>query len=91
MFNRYLDPEGWAALQSQPPAEPAAAFRDAPPRGSPSAFSSLQELLGGSIGGISTETLILVVMVYFLVADREEDDHISDTLLIIGALVLFGL
>jgi DNA processing protein len=43
------------------------------------------------IGDTDTETLILVVMVYFLVADREEDDHVSDTLLIIGALVLFGL
>ena len=36
--------------------------------------------------------LVLVALIYFLVADRDEgDDKISDTLLIIGALLLFGL
>ena len=34
------------------------------------------------------DTLLLLVLVYFLIADG--DDNISDTLLIIGALLLLG-
>lgn len=99
MLNRYTDPAGWDALlpvgkaeappeppRESPPAQPAQ------PESKPSAFSALGQLLDGRLRGLSTETLVLVVLVYFLVADRdEEDDKVSDTLLIIGALLLFGL
>ena len=95
MLNRYIDPEGWdrlfgpAAPSAEQSAEPAAP-QPGPQKGS--AFSALQELLGGRLRDINAETLVLVVLVYFLVADRDEgDDKISDTLLIIGALLLFGL
>lgn len=36
-----------------------------------------------------TDTILLLVLVYFLVSDGE-NDHISDTLLIIGILLLLG-
>lgn len=95
MLNRYTDPEGWARLAGSP-QEAAPAMAQEPQTTSqaegPSAFSGLRALLEERLGGISTDTLVLAALVYFLVADREEaDDRVSDTLLIIGALLLFGL
>ena len=92
MLNRYMDPEGWDRLfgPAQPTAEPESPADHEPEQGS--ARSSLQDLLGGRLRDINAETLVLVALIYFLVADRDEgDDKISDTLLIIGALLLFGL
>ena len=92
MLNRYMDPEGWDRLfgPAQPAAAPEAQADPEPEQGS--ARSSLQDLLGGRLRDINAETLVLVALIYFLVADRDEgDDKISDTLLIIGALLLFGL
>ena len=52
--------------------------------------SSLKSLLGGSLKlpELNSDTLLLLVLVYFLVAD--EGENISDTLLIIGVLLLLG-
>lgn len=54
------------------------------------AGSMLKGLLGGGIKlpEFSTDTILLLVLVYFLVADDSE--NISDTLLIIGVLLLLG-
>jgi hypothetical protein len=50
----------------------------------------LKGLLGGGIKlpEFNTDTILLLVLVYFLVADDSE--NISDTLLIIGVLLLLG-
>lgn len=53
-------------------------------------------LLGGLLGGLNLpefnmDTVILLVLVYFLVTDEaEQDSDISDTLLIVGILLLLG-
>lgn len=50
----------------------------------------LQSLFGGNIKlpEMNADTVLLLVLVYFLVAD--ESENISDTLLIIGVLLLLG-
>ena len=74
-------------------AEPAA------PESKPKGLSALKNLLGGgnssgsSSGGLKLpeldgDMLLLLVLVYFLVADGNE--NISDTLIVIGALLLLG-
>lgn len=53
--------------------------------------SSLKSLLGNNLKlpEIDADTILLLVVAYFLIADS--DENISDTLLIIGALFLLGL
>lgn len=50
----------------------------------------LQSLFGGNVKlpDVNADTVLLLVLVYFLVAD--ESENISDTLLIIGVLLLLG-
>lgn len=64
----------------------------APPQEKPQAKSSsgLKGLFGGNfkLPEFDADTLLLLVLVYFLVAD--DNENISDTLLIIGALLLLG-
>lgn len=98
MFNRYTDPAGWAALTPVPETleQAAPAFREDPPdpdqTGAPSGLASLKRLLDDRLSDFNADTLVLAALVYFLVADRDEEQGpISDTLLIIGALLLFGL
>lgn len=52
--------------------------------------SALKGLFGGSVKlpEFDADTVLLLVLVYFLVADDTE--NISDTLLIIGVLLLLG-
>ena len=52
--------------------------------------SALKGLFGGNIKlpEFDADTILLLVLVYFLVADDTE--NISDTLLIIGVLLLLG-
>ena len=52
--------------------------------------SPLRGLFGGNIKlpEFDSDTILLLVLVYFLVADDTE--NISDTLLIIGVLLLLG-
>ena len=102
MYNRYIN---FSGPQPQPPndsfqyAEPeTAAESQAQP--SPGAegteharggLSGLKNLLGSNLKlpDINGDTLLLLVLVYFLVVDP--DDKISDTVLIIAALFLLGL
>ena len=55
-----------------------------------SPLSGLKGLFGGKIQlpEINADTILLLVLVYFLVAD--EGESVSDTLLIIGVLLLLG-
>lgn len=50
----------------------------------------LKGLLSGNVKlpEFNTDTVLLLVLIYFLVADDSE--NISDTLLIIGVLLLLG-
>ena len=59
-----------------------------PPR--PKGLNGLKGLFGGNIRlpEFDADTVLLLVLVYFLVAD--ETENISDTLLIIGVLLLLG-
>ena len=100
MYNRYIN---FSGPQPQPPddgfqfAEPETAPESEPrpaaentehPRGG---LGGLKNLLGSNLKlpDINGDTLLLLVLVYFLVADP--DDKISDTVLIIAALFLLGL
>ena len=82
--------------RSETPAEEQPVFADVtappphpqePPRKNP---SGLKGLFGGNIKlpEFDADTVLLLVLVYFLVADDTE--NISDTLLIIGVLLLLG-
>lgn len=53
-------------------------------------LSALKGLLGGNLRlpEFNADTILLLVLVYFLVADDSE--NINDTLLIIGVLLLLG-
>ncbi len=63
-------------------------------------INSLKGLLGGNKEGagglklpeINADTMLLLVLVYFLINDKDsENSNMSETLLIIGALLLLGL
>ena len=55
----------------------------------PRQSGALKNLLGGlKLPELNSDTLLLLVLVYFLIAD--EGENISDTLLIIGVLLLLG-
>jgi len=89
-----------ASSAAKPPQAPA--FTDILPEEDAKSVSSPQEKtqakntggLKGLFGGnfrlpeFDADTLLLLVLVYFLVAD--DNENISDTLLIIGALLLLG-
>lgn len=55
----------------------------------PQQSGGLKSLLGGlKLPELNSDTLLLLMLVYFLIAD--EGESISDTLLIIGVLLLLG-
>lgn len=95
LYNRYMAgawPEG-AGTPAFSPAEPQ--FKEIPaeepqPPPKTKAPSGLKSLFGGNIRlpEFDADTVLLLVLVYFLVAD--ETENISDTLLIIGVLLLLG-
>ena|GEM_PF-1009054 len=62
----------------------------APAEEKPRGLGALKGLFGGSIKlpEFNADTILLLVLVYFLVADDSE--NISDTLLIVGVLLLLG-
>ena len=62
----------------------------APPEEKPRGLGALKGLFGGNIKlpEFNADTILLLVLVYFLVADDSE--NISDTLLIVGVLLLLG-
>ena len=99
MYNRYMNSGGFEdffkpveapapppAVEPEVPVEPVE-----PTENKPKGLSSvLKNLTGGGLKlpEFDTDTLLLLVLVYFLVAD--DDSNLSDTLLIIGILLLLG-
>lgn len=99
LYNRYIAgawPESAGQNAVPPPApqpeEPV--FTEIPADEAPppprAKSSGLKGLFGGNIKlpEFDADTVLLLVLVYFLVAD--ETENISDTLLIIGVLLLLG-
>lgn len=77
----------------QPEDQPVFADVTAPPQPSKSSCKNpgaLKGLFGSNIKlpDFDADTVLLLVLVYFLVADDTE--NISDTLLIIGVLLILG-
>lgn len=103
MYNRYFQSEedpiasapqmGGGTPQPEPAAE---AFQNVEPEEQPQekakGLGALKNLFGGSVKlpDFDTDTILMLVLVYFLVAEEGNKDHISDTLLIIGMLLLLG-
>ena len=100
MFNRYvpggfdLPPPPEEQPAPPPPAEPVfadvTAEEPAAEGDKKGLIGSLKSLFGSNVKlpDMNADTVLLLVMVYFLVADDKE--NISDTLLIIGVLLLLG-
>lgn len=99
MYNRYIAgawPDGPPSSKCSPTPQPEAPqFSDIPadaptPQPRSKGTSGLKGLFGGNIKlpEFDADTILLLVLVYFLVAD--ETENISDTLLIIGVLLLLG-
>lgn len=56
----------------------------------PSGASALKNIFGSlKLPELNSDTILLLVLVYFLASDS--DDNVSDTVLIIAALLLLGL
>lgn len=103
MYNRYVPggfdlppPEEQQPAPAQPMPE-TSAFTNVNAEKSPSAeaekkglVANIKSLFGNNIKlpDMNADTILLLVLVYFLVADDKE--NISDTLLIIGVLLLLG-
>ena len=48
---------------------------------------------GQDVVGLDSDTILLLILVYFLLADTDENgekSNLADTLLIVGALLLLG-
>lgn len=98
MYNRYMNSGGFEDFfkpvenpAPQPAPSPPAAEPVTADEPKPKGLGALKNLMGGSgfkLPEFDADTLLLLVLVYFLIADG--DDNISDTLLIIGALLLLG-
>lgn len=101
MYNRYLNAEGfdqYFAPAEQAPApfpppgpEPPPAPPPEPPKGRGGLLGGLGERL--KLPNLDGDTILLLVLVYFLIADGEEKEDkngMVDTLLIVGALLLLG-
>ncbi|HIU43631.1 MAG TPA: hypothetical protein IAB67_04955 [Candidatus Ventrousia excrementavium] len=99
MYNRYMNSGGFEDFFKpvEAPAPPPAAEPEVPvapvepTENKPKGLSSvLKNLTGGGLKlpEFDTDTLLLLVLVYFLIAD--DDSNLSDTLLIIGILLLLG-
>lgn len=102
MYNRYV-PGGFdlpPPEEVQPtPVQEAPAFADVSAEETPAEpaapekkglVANIKSLFGNNIKlpDMNADTVLLLVLVYFLVADDKE--NISDTLLIIGVLLLLG-
>ncbi len=81
----YTPPSEEPVFAEIPAEDPVSA---PPPRSK--GLNGLKGLFGGNIKlpEFDADTVLLLVLVYFLVAD--ETENISDTLLIIGVLLLLG-
>lgn len=80
------------AQPEQPAFTEVSSAPEAPasPEEKPRGLGALKGLFGGNIKlpEFNADTILLLVLVYFLVADDSE--NISDTLLIVGVLLLLG-
>lgn len=92
MYNRYINndfADFFAPVEgAEPPDPPPVEYADVEPEP-----QAREGLLGGLMSHIKlpefdAETIVLLVLVWFLVA--EEGESISDTLLIVGVLLLMG-
>lgn len=104
MYNRYLStayeergrPEPQDIHMPEPPAEEAAEPSFAPPhRSKPQAesnglLSGLSEALTGRLQNLhfDIDTLVIIIAVYFLLADTEDFD--TDLLILIGVMFILG-
>ena len=93
MYNRYINSGGFEEYNSQ--TEQTAQEADySPPieknttSSSKSGFSALKDMI--KMPEFNMDTVLLLVLVYFLIVDSDDNKNISDTLLIIGALLLLG-
>ncbi len=99
MYNRYMNSGGFENFFK--PAGDTQSSPEQPDTGQPEAqehasgknqgiLGLFKNLLGGELKlpELNADTLLLIVLVYFLVAD--EDENVTDTLLIIGVLLLLG-
>ena len=77
-------------LPLPPSSEPQARPENQPPRKS-GLLGSLGQRL--KLPELDSDTILLLVLVYFLLADTDENgekSNLADTLLIVGALLLLG-
>jgi hypothetical protein len=104
MYNRYIQGgfDGYFGPPPPPPPPfaPVDGFHGPPPHGPPHHHHPHHEPpppppggLLGALGGIKLpeldgETIMLLALVYFLIS--EEGENVSDTLLIIGVLLMLG-
>lgn len=94
MYNRYVNggfDDFFRPVQDfdLPEAKALAGFGPAENTSAPAREEKDSGLFGGfKLPEFDAETIILLVLVYFLVS--EEGDSISDTLLIIGVLLVLG-
>lgn len=98
MYNRYLNADGFdeyftPLAQETAPPEPEPSPAAEPPK----AKGGLQGLLGNlgdkiKLPDLDSDTILLLVLVYFLITDKDaqDDGKVTDTLLIVGALLLLG-
>lgn len=84
MYNRYLN------LTGRDPVPPA--LTEKAEEKPVEAENSRKGLFGTGLKlpELNTDTLLILVLVYFLITDDESAEDIGDTLLIIGALLLLG-
>lgn len=108
MYNRYLNAEGFAEYfapqeeEAAAPAQPERPSQASRPTQTPSQQQDWQNqgrrpgLLGSlRLPELDADTILLLVLVYFLISDSDENgakdkNSIVDTLLIVGALLLLG-
>ncbi len=93
MYNRYLSTT-WDEPESEPashPQEVHTAFEPASPASGTGLLSGLNEALSGRLHNLhfDLDTLIIIIAVYFLIADS--DDFDTDLLVLIGILFILGL
>ena len=101
LYNRYI-PGAWPEPDASPPQqEEQPAFSEGPEFADvptepvfPPNSAGRRPKTGGLFGGaiklpeLDSDTILLLILVYFLVEDGSE--NISDTILIIGILLLLG-
>ncbi|MBQ2691098.1 MAG: hypothetical protein IJF53_02965 [Clostridia bacterium] len=100
MYNRYMNRNGYDSSPIPEPKPNTSDQTEDKRNSQPASSAPPPSMLGGAFknlfGGnfrlpeLNSDTLLLLVLVYFLVADKE-NDNINDTILIIAALFLLGL